>query len=147
MADQEVPTSWTGTALLAITSAAAVASRSLRVPALVVHALLFVAGCGAFLWAYAIAIERSRREQIDVVGVYLLAGGSAPASVRRRLLGSLAAQVAIAVTAAALRPFTSLAAAILVPVLGLGLTGLWGARHGTFPPRSPAAEGRRQGAG
>jgi len=40
--------------------------------------------------------------------------------------------VCIAVTAAtaAAEPF-----GILVPMLPLGLIGLWGARHGVFPPR------------
>ena len=35
-----------------------------------------------------------------------------------------------------IRPFTPLAFGILVPMLGLGLIALWGARHGTFPARA-----------
>lgn len=136
---QLVRLSWVATFALAVSAAGAIASSSLRVPVLVLHAAMFVAGCVLFLWAYAVAIRRSRLVQVDVVGVYFLAGGSAPPAVRRQLLGSLGAQVVISIAAAAARPFTSLAAAILVPVVGLGLTGLWGARHGTFPPRPPAA--------
>ena len=51
------------------------------------------------------------------------------------LVGSLVAQAAIAATAAALRPFTSVAFAVLAPMWGLGLAGQWGARHGHFAPR------------
>jgi hypothetical protein len=56
--------------------------------------------------------------------------------VRRHLTAALAVQVAAALTVASLRPFTSAAFAILVPMYGLGLAGLWGARHGRFGPRS-----------
>ena len=41
----------------------------------------------------------------------------------------------IAVVAAATRPFTSVAFAVLAPLWGLGLAGLWAARYGTFPAR------------
>ena len=37
------------------------------------------------------------------------------------------------VAAASIRPFTAVAFGILAPMLGLGLMGLWGARHGRFP--------------
>jgi hypothetical protein len=47
----------------------------------------------------------------------------------------LAAQVVVAVATAAARPFTTLAFGVLVPVFGVGLNGLWAARHGRFPPR------------
>jgi hypothetical protein len=50
--------------------------------------------------------------------------------------------VVVAFAAAALRPFTSLAFGILVPMWGLALAGVWGARHGTFGPRV-VAEPRR----
>jgi hypothetical protein len=44
-------------------------------------------------------------------------------------------QIALAVLTASLRPFTPLAFGVLVPVYGLGLMGLWGARHGVFASR------------
>jgi hypothetical protein len=50
-------------------------------------------------------------------------------------MGSLGAQTAIALGTAAARPFTSVAFGILVPMFGLGLAGLWGARHGRFEAR------------
>jgi hypothetical protein len=48
--------------------------------------------------------------------------------------------VVVAVTAAALRPFTALAFSVLVPMLGLGLMALWAARHGRFPVKPPETE-------
>jgi hypothetical protein len=82
-----------------------------------------------------VAISRSRTESIGIGGLYFLAG-SASKVVRVRLLGALTAQVVIAIVAASIRPFTSVAFGVLVPVFGLGLCGLWGARHGQFPARS-----------
>ncbi|MEO7556029.1 MAG: hypothetical protein ABIV94_05435 [Acidimicrobiales bacterium] len=95
---------------------------------------LFAAGVAAFLWSYAIAVGRSRVDAIGIGGLYFLSG-SAPRAVRLRLLGALALEVVVAVATASIRPFTALAFGVLVPVFGLGLTGLWGARHGLFPPR------------
>jgi hypothetical protein len=127
---------WVGTATFAVTAVAAAAVPGLfAVAALVVAGVLFAAGCVAFLWAYATAVGRSRAEQVSVVAVYLLTGKTAPPDVRRSLLGALGVQVAVALGTAIARPYTSLAAGTLVPMFGLGLCGLWGARHGTFPPR------------
>jgi hypothetical protein len=39
------------------------------------------------------------------------------------------------------RPFTTLAFGILTPMLGLGLNGLWGSRHGRFGPRKRRDDG------
>jgi hypothetical protein len=68
----------------------------------------------------------------------------APNPVRVRLLLAFAIQCAVAVTAASVRPFTVAAFAVLVPMFGLGLNGVWAARHGTFGPRvrtdPPAAQ-------
>ena len=52
------------------------------------------------------------------------------------MMASLAAEVVVALATASARPFTSLAFGILAPVFALGLAGLWGARFGTFGPRS-----------
>ncbi len=84
---------------------------------------------------YGRAVARSRTDEISVAGLYFLAGGSAPSPVRRRLMGALLVQVVVAFATAAIRPFTSLAFGVLVPVYGLGLAGLWASRHGEFPPR------------
>jgi hypothetical protein len=106
-----------------------------------VDLVLFAAGCGAFLWAYALAIGRSRYEAITMGGLFFLGDDAAPPDVTRLLRGALGVQVVVAVTAAALRPFTALAFSVLVPMLGLGLIALWAARHGRFAakPTEPDA--------
>jgi len=127
--------SWAGTALFGAASVVAVVDDgTMRTAAVIVDLALFAAGCGAFLWAFALAVGRSRHEAIGVGGLYFLAG-CAPQGVRRYLMGALAVQVVVAFTAASLRPFTAVAFAILVPMFGLGLAGLWAARHGMFDPR------------
>jgi hypothetical protein len=97
-----------------------------------VDLVLFAVGCGAFLWAYALAIGRSRYETITMSGLFFLGDDAAPPQVTRLLRGALGVQVVVAVTAAALRPFTALAFSVLVPMLGLGLMALWAACHGRF---------------
>ena len=87
---------------------------------------------------------RSRTDELNVIGIYFLAG-AAPREVRVRLLGALVAQSVVVVAAAAVRPFTAVAFGVLAPMLGLGLTGLWGARFGTFPTREDR-RGRRPAA-
>jgi len=101
--------------------------------------VLFGAGTVAMLWAFLIAVQRSRTDLIGMGGLYFGAG-TAPGSVRVQLLTSLGVQLVIAFTTASIRVFTSLAFGILVPVWGLGLAGLWFARHGEFAPRD--TEGR-----
>jgi hypothetical protein len=97
--------------------------------------LLFLAGCVAFLWAYAIAVARSRTDAIGIGGLFFLQG-SAPRHVQLRLLGALTVQVVVAVATAAVHPFTSAAFAVLAPMFGLGTAGLWGARYGHFGART-----------
>lgn len=126
--------SWRGTAVFAVTAVAAAISPDLfRWPALVVALGLFAVGCVVFLWAFAIAVERSRVVAIGIGGLYFLAG-SAPRAVQRNLLGSLAVEVAVALVTASVRVFTTLAFGILVPVFGLAMAGFWGARFGAFEP-------------
>jgi hypothetical protein len=135
-----VRASWLGTALFGATAALAAVVPASVVPAADVAALLvalalFVAGTVAFFAAYFRAVSRSRTERIGVLALFFLEGQVAPKEVRRLLLGSFGVQVAVAVATAAARPNTSLAFGILVPVYGLALAGLWGARHGTFAAR------------
>jgi hypothetical protein len=130
-----VQAAYLGTAVFCAAAIAAVADADLEIVAVAVDLLLFAGGVVAFLWAYAIAIGRSRDVLIGIGGLYFLQG-SAPNAVRLRLLGALTVQVAVAFITAGLRPFTGLAFGILVPMWGLGLCGLWGARYGTFPPRA-----------
>jgi hypothetical protein len=127
--------SWSGTAVFSATAAiATIDPDRLGAPAVVVAVALFFAGSVAMFWAFLIAVQRSRTDLIGIGGLYF-AAGSAPRPVQRQLLASLAVQVIVAFVTASIRIFTSLAFGILVPVWGLGLTGLWCARHGWFAPR------------
>jgi hypothetical protein len=99
---------------------------------------LFAAGMALSLVALARAAVRAprRQERITVGGLWFLQG-SAPKPVRRLLLGSVAASVAVAVATITTAPFS-----ILQPMFPLALCAWWGARHGTFhrvvdpsPPR------------
>jgi hypothetical protein len=143
--DRIVRATWAGTAVLGVTAVLAVAwPDTLAVPYAVVSILLFLGGCSAFVWGYLVAVGRSRDEELSVAGIWMLSG-STPAPVRRHLLGALLLQVAIVVVAAAVRPFTAVAFGVLAPLYGLGLAGLWAARHGTFPARDDP-RGRRSAA-
>jgi hypothetical protein len=138
---------WWGTGVFAVAALAAVVARPLRPVSVVIDVALFAAGCVAFGAAYLRGLGRSRGERVAVTGLYFLAG-SAPPDVRRSLLGALAVQVVLGLATAIARPYTSLAAGTLVPMYGLGLCGLWAARHGTFPSRTdlgPPGPRRRRG--
>jgi hypothetical protein len=113
----------------------------LTLPVVVVSLVLFAVGTVAFLWAYAVAIGRSRFENIGMGGLFFLAG-SAPRSVQVQMMGAFAAQVVVALVAASLQVFTGIAFAVLAPMFGLGLAGLWSARHGTFTSRAEEGRGR-----
>ncbi|MEL6891471.1 MAG: hypothetical protein AAFP84_07745 [Actinomycetota bacterium] len=107
---------------------------------------LFLVGIAAFLWSFWNAVQRSRGEQVAVTQLYLLAGGVAPAPVRRLMLSLLATQTVVGLATALARPNqpdgspgTSLALGVLVPVFGFGLNGLWAAFHGRFDERGDTA--------
>lgn len=130
--------SWAGTVVFAIAAIGAVVEPRAMALAAAVSVLLFAAGIGVFFWAYAVAVGRSRTDAIGIGGLFFLAGRTtAPKPVKKALLASLAAQVVIGLATAGARPFTSLAFGVLVPLYGLALTGLWGARNASFSPRRP----------
>lgn len=136
MTDPIVRASWLGTLVFAVTAVAAVLTRAATIPAAAVALGLFAAGIGIFFWAYAVAVNRSRTDAIGIGGLFFLAGAeTAPRPVKRALLASLTVQTVVALATAGARPFTTLAFGVLVPLYGLALTGLWGARHGRFGPR------------
>ncbi len=131
-----IKASWIGTILFGVTAiAAAIDPDVFAGVALAVALVLFLVGCVVFLAAFFHAVGRSREVEIGIGGLYFLAG-TAPRDVQLHLLGSLGAEVVIAFATASVRPFTSLAFGMLVPVYGLGCCGLWGARYGTFVSRS-----------
>jgi hypothetical protein len=125
-----VEASLVGTALFAVTAIPAVAGAgSLKLPAAVVSLVQFVAAIPLSLLALARAAVRTARQEdrITVGGLFLLQG-CAPRPVRRLLLGSLVASLAVTVGTVSGEPF-----GVLQPVFPLALCAQWAARHGTFP--------------
>ncbi len=101
---------------------------------------LFLCSLPVWVYGFGLALVRSARgDEIGVGGLFFLSG-SAPTSVRRHLLGALAVSVLIAAVTAAADPF-----GVLVPMLPLGLAGLWGARYGVYPPRPEPSASRGSG--
>jgi hypothetical protein len=100
----------------------------------VVSGVLFAVGVVLFLYGYASGVVRSKDEQVTLGGLFFLSG-TAPPVVRFRLRLAFFVQVGLAVAAAAIRPYTAVAFAVLAPMLGLGVMAAWAARHGTFFPR------------
>jgi len=130
-----------GTAIFTVVTVVEVVVMAwMRPVAVAVDLGLFAIGCATFLGSYAIALNRSRTDEIGVASLYLLTNKVAPKPVRWRLWAALAVQCIVAVTAASVRPFTTAAFSVLVPMFGLGLNGLWTARYGTFGPRVVAAK-------
>ncbi len=132
------------TALFCITAvyAAAVFSTGAQWIGAVTAIVLFAIGVFTFLWAYWNAVLRSRTDEISVAQLFFLLGSPTPSRVRRTMLLTLLAQVAIAAATTIARPDgpdgnpgSSLAVGFLVPMLGFGLNGLWASAHGSFQPR------------
>jgi len=130
-----IAASWAGTAVFVPLVLVAVLVPGVRAVAAGVSALLFAIGVGVFFWAYAIAVGRSRTDEIGIGGLFFLAGDAAPPGPRRQLMASLALQTIAALGTASARPFTSLAFGVLAPLYGLATAGLWGARYGRFARR------------
>jgi hypothetical protein len=128
------PAVW-GTVAFAVASVIAVVSEGAAPSVAVFDLILFALGLLAFVRTLLSAAQRSRTEELSVAGIWFLSG-SAPKDVQWWLLGCLAAQLVISFVAAGLRPYTAVAFGVLVPMFGLGLTGLWAVRSGTFPPRT-----------
>lgn len=136
-----IQASWGGTTAFVATAGLATVVSAVDLVALVVALGMFAAGTAAFTGAFVLAVRRSRTEEIVVPSLFFLQG-SAPAPVRRHLFASLALEVVAAFVTAGVRPNTSLAFGILAPMYGLGLVGLWAARHGDFPLRPRPADRR-----
>ncbi len=92
--------------------------------------VLFIASFPVWIYALIAAFSRSGQgDDIAVASLFFLQG-SAPPPVQRSLLGAFGVSIVVVVATVWVNPFT-----VLVPMLQLGLVGLWGARYGTFPPR------------
>ena len=133
------------TGLFLITVAIAIPTRSQRggqVLIAVVSLVLFAIGIGASIWAYAAALERSRVEEVGVANLYLLTGPTAPPPVKRAMTGALIVQAVAAMGGAWVgvvglsgNQINALAFGVLVPMFGIGMNGVWAARHGSYGPR------------
>lgn len=118
-----------------------------------VSLMLFGLGVAASIWAYAVALDRSRTDEIGVANLYLLTGSTAPPSTKRTCSALLAIQVVVSFAGAMAGLATlegddtnTLAFGVLVPMFGIGMNGLWAARYGSFGPRgdrSAAPSNRR----
>ena len=123
--------SWVGDVLFAVTAIpVALGVDALDDPSVVVALLLFFASLVIWCWALGLAAVRTTRgDDVQVWSLFLLEG-RVPARVRWHLYGSFVVCLAITVGTASANPF-----GVLVPMFPLGLVGLWGARHGVYPPR------------
>lgn len=148
-ADRIVRADVVGTALFVVTAtlAAVFFTTPLQWVGAITALSLFAVGVVCFLWSYLHAVQRSRTDEISVVGLYFLVG-STPRPVKRTMLAMLAVQIATATATTFARldgpdgtPGSSLAVGFLVPMFGFGLNGLWAAFHGEFDERQrvPAA--------
>lgn len=137
-----VNASFVGTSALLVAGVAGVASPDdFGGLTTVVSGLAFAVGVVAFLYGYAAGVVRSSDEQVTLPGLFFLSH-TAPKVIRFRLRIVFAVQIVIAVAAAAIRPYTSVAFAVLAPMLGLGLMAAWGAKYGVFHPREASERGR-----
>jgi hypothetical protein len=130
-----VQASWWGTAAFVVAAAAAtIAPDQLANGFALLCGAFFFVGIVVFLWAFGLAVQRSRDDAIGIGGLYFLQG-SAPGNVQALLLVPLGVEVVVALVSASVRIYTPLAFGLLVPMYGLGLAGLWGARFGAFDRR------------
>ena len=98
---------------------------------------LFLASLPVWIYALGLAIVRSAHGRRHRGGEPLLPPGFGAAP---RTASTCSARSRSASSSRSRRP-GSTRSRVLVPMLPLGLVGLWGARHGTFPPRARAAAG------
>ena len=130
-----VVASWVGNVVFAVTAIpAALGVDAFDDAAVIVALALFFASLVIWVWALGAAVARTARDDDVAVTTLFLMEGPVPPRVRWSLYGALLVCVAITVGTAAANPF-----GVLVPMFPLGLIGLWGARHGTFPPRRTPA--------
>lgn len=144
--DAWIVLSWASVALFLVVAVPAAAGVSAFDDLAVgVPLALFLLGVVLMLWSYVAGLARTTRgDNIVVTNLYFLAG-SAPRRVQLHLFGALGASIAAAAVIAAWNP-----AGVLVPILPLGINGMWAVRHGTFPPRpvrDDTARGRARSPG
>jgi len=115
-----------------------------------VSGIVALIGIAGFVWSYLHAVNRSREHEISVSQLYFAVGTVAPKRVKRALQGCLALQIvaSIVVMVAGFsqtdpQEFNWAACIIVTPLFGMGMTGVWVARFGSFGPRIVTARSRR----
>lgn len=130
---------WVANALFAVTAIpVALGLDDVIGVAIGVTLLLFMVAVGTFVYAFAVGMVRSANGDNVAVSNLFFLQGSAPKPVKRDFLLLFLVCLAITVGTAAWEPF-----GVLVPMLPIGLAGVWAARYGVFPPR-PSAQPRRR---
>lgn len=135
-----VQAAWIGTGVFAVSAIAGVAVDALMLVSVPIALLLFLGGTVAFVSAFLQAVQRSREDAISTADLFFLTE-CAPKTVRRSFLLALAVLTTVAVATAMAKLYSPLAFGIMAPMWPLGLAGLWGARHGTFPSRDEPTPG------
>lgn len=128
--------SWIANAVFALTAGpAALGVDAFDDLAVGVALALFAVSIPVWIYAFARAVVRTGHGDDIVVASLFFLQGSAPRRVQVHLLAAVGVSIVIAAATGAANPF-----GVLVPMLPLGLVGLWGARHGTYPPRREPAD-------
>jgi hypothetical protein len=129
--------SWATLAVFAVVAIPdALGLKAIDTVAATVSLVLFLVSLPVWLYSYFRVLARSARGDDIAVGSWVFLTPSAPRDVRRHLLGATGVCIVVAVATGWANPFS-----VLVPMLTLGFAALWGARHGTYPARKPAAKG------
>lgn len=128
-----IMTGWVANAVFVVTTVPAAAGvDAFEGPAIIVALALFFVSLAAFAYAFVLAAARSANgDNVAVANLFFLQG-SAPRPVQRQFLAMFAVCTVVACATVAWAPF-----GVLVPMLPIGLAGIWAARYGTFPPRLP----------
>jgi hypothetical protein len=136
-----IRSAWAGTLVFAVVAVGGALVPAARIGVVAVDLLLLLAGSLLYFWGWAVAAGRSRDCEISLWNLILLED-AAPRRVRYQLLAALGVQVVVA--AATCWITAALAFGWLVPLWGLAHLEYWGARYGTFLPRTidPKAERR-----
>jgi hypothetical protein len=123
--------SWASNVVFALSAIPfAAGADDLEALAIVMALVLFAISLGVWVWAFAVAVARSAGGDNIMVGNLFLLEGRVEKGVRWHLFGSFGVCLLITAFTASANPF-----GVLVPMLPVGLIGLWGARHQTFGPR------------
>jgi Na+/phosphate symporter len=122
---------WIANAVFALTAIPVAAGlNGLIGVAIGVALVLFLVSVCVFVYAFLLALSRSTEgDNVAVANLFFLQG-SAPKPIRRQFLLMFLVCLAVAAGTAAWEPF-----GVLVPMLPVGLAGMWAARYGVFPPR------------